>query len=1087
MKFYQLILRSLGFYWKSHLLVVIGVAICAMVITGTLIVGDSIRYSLEQATELRLGKATHLFTGVDRYFRTELANELKKDLQIEAAPILQLYGLASLQGGKLKLNQVQVNGIDGQFQNFLPTQNQLPPPADGSAYISENLAQRLQLGLNDAMLLRIERASQIPKNAPFVTDQDNQVSIRTKISRILTAEELGRFNLKTSQTAPYNVFLSIGFLNEEMGLDLKANKIIFEVDGQTSDGTIMEAVRNNWQLEDLALQLSRTPDKDQLEIRSDRIFMDSTIVQAVHQIEDSSKTVLTYMVNNITRNGHETPYSFIAAGQFPGDQELNEKDMIINTWLAQDLQASIGDSIEISYFEIGPLRELSEQRQWFTVKYIVAMEGFYADPSLMPDIPGMSDAGNCRDWEAGVPISLDKIRDKDEEYWNQHRGTPKAFITYQAGKQLWSNRFGVATSVRIPAQNTDPEALKNQLSKALTPESQGYMLRPVKEAGLTAARGGVDFGQLFMALSFFILISGLILMALLFNLHLEKRIGEIGTLKALGFTYQSIKQLLLLEGLLIAMPGVLLGGTLAILYNKVIFYALNTAWYEIVRTDILQEVVLVPTIIIGILISLLLVSISIWFNITRRLKASSTSLQRKITVAGNTWTLRLIRVGAWLTLVISIILLVYDTIFGQTLNTVIFFSSGGLLLLSFILFFAMLIRNEGMHQSELMSPFSLVRKNLFRNTARSFRIVILFALGTFIIISTGLNKKDLYKSSDNPKSGTGGFEFFMETTIPILNDLNVPTNRIDQGIEQSMNFLQMRKLEGDDASCLNLNLVSSPRILGIPSSGLSGRFTFIKSTDDLDPVDPWSSLKKELPGNIVPAVLDQTVIQWGLGKQVGDTLTYVNEAGREVELKIIGGLANSVFQGNVLIDEQLFLKHFPSNSGAFVFLIDGKPEAIDTEKEDLMRAFRNEGAEIQVAAERLAMFNQVENTYLSIFLLLGGLAMILGTVGLGVSLARSILDRGPEIGLLQAIGLRKSAVIRIITYEHMVLLLFGTLAGAITAFVSTLPSILSEFVQASWQTAAIIVSLIILNGLAWSYGITRSYLRKDLIVTLREE
>ena len=97
------------------------------------------------------------------------------------------------------------------------------------------------------------------------------------------------------------------------------------------------------------------------------------------------------------------------------------------------------------------------------------------------------------------------------------------------------------------------------------------------------------------------------------------------------------------------------------------------------------------------------------------------------------------------------------------------------------------------------------------------------------------------------------------------------------------------------------------------------------------------------------------------------------------------------------------------------------------------------------------------------------------------------MDRGQEIGILRAIGFRKSKVMKIITFEHLILLLIGTLTGAITAFIATLPSILSEFVHSSWQTAAVIVLIILLNGLAWIYGITRNYLRKDLIVTLREE
>jgi putative ABC transport system permease protein len=1081
----HLIFRSLTHYWKSHLAVAIGVAICAMVITGTLIVGDSIQASLEETTQLRLGKTQYLFTGIDRYFRASLANEVKKDLQISTAPILQLLGFASSQGGQLKLNNVQVLGIDESFQSFLPKYTQLPPPGNGEVYISQNLAQRLQLKEDDALLLRVDKASQIPKNAPFVTDQENQISIRAKVKKILSPEELGRFNLKTSQTAPFNVFMSLSFLNGEMELKDKANKILFYSENNIDVPAIQKSIQKHWTLQDIALEITPVLDSSQLELRSERVFMDSSITKALDEIVPQNSKILTYMINDFIVNDHETPYSFMSAGGF--SEKLSKNEALINSWMADDLDASPGDSIKITYYVIGPLRQLKEESHWFVIKNVVEMEGIFGDRALMPDLPGMSDAGNCRDWEAGVPIQLDKIRDKDEDYWNKFKGTPKAFISYETGRELWENRFGVSTAIRVPVNSMEANTLKSNLTNLLTPNSQGFTLKSVKQEGLAAARGGVDFGQLFMALSFFILVAGLILMALLFNLHLEKRIEEIGTLKAIGYPYQIIKKNLLFEGLFIALPGVIIGGILAVIYNKIIFYALNTVWYDIVRTDILNEVILVKTLVIGMLISLILVSISIWFNVNKRLKAVSSNLQRKIGDSARSRTMILLKTSAWASLLIALGLLMHEALFGKTLNTAIFFSAGGLLLLSFILFFSALIKKEGLKSSETVSQLSLIRKNLSRNSSRSFRIVILFALGTFIIISTGLNKKDLHKEANDPKSGTGGFQFFMETTMPVLKDLNIEQNRIDQGIEKSLEFVQMRKSEGDDASCLNLNLIASPRILGIPSDELKRRFSFVKSTDDLNPEEPWTSLKNELPGGVIPAILDQTVIQWGLGKKVGDTLVYLNEAGEEMTLKIIGGLANSIFQGNALIDEQLFLKHFPSSSGSYVFLIDGNTKELDENQNELNRAFRNEGAEIEVAADRLAMFNQVENTYLSIFLLLGGLAMILGTVGLGVSLARNILDRGPEIGILRAMGYRKSNVLRIITYEHLVLLLIGTLAGTLTAFIATLPSILSEFVQASWQTAAIIVALILVNGLAWIYGITKNYLRKDLMVTLREE
>lgn len=1087
MSLIQFIIRSFTYYWKAHLAVIIGVATSTMVLTGTLFVGDSIRSSLERSTLLRLGDTEYLFSGIDRYFRSELADELRADLDVDVAPILQLDGISSAQGGKYKLSGILVVGIDEHFGSFISEAKQYPLPSKNEGYISENLAQRLQLKIGDPFLLRVEKASQIPKNAPFVSDEENQVSIRLTVGKILGPEELGRFNLKTSQTAPYNVFLPLNFLSDKMEWSGKVNRLLISKNSKMNENLIREAIQKHWTPEDMALDVFPVNDDTQWEIRSDRVFIDSTIVHAAKLIDSKAAEILTYMVNSYKIGNRITPYSFISAGPFMTTTPSSVKDIVINRWMADDLQASIGDSIEIAYFVIGPLRKLTEERRWFTISDIIPIHGIYAEKDLMPNLPGLSDAGNCREWQAGVPVKLDDIRDKDEDYWKEYKGTPKAFISYAPGKELWANRFGECTAIRLSSNGGSKKEIEAQLSNTLSPINLGYSLRSVKEEGLTAARGGVDFSQLFMSLSFFLLLAGIILVALLFNLHLEKRMSEIGTLKALGYSSSMIKKLVLAEGLIVAIPGVIAGGLLAILYNQLIFKALNTVWYDIVRTSALQEVVQVNTLLLGIGISLVIVWITIWYNVNKKLKINSVTLQREQIIIAKNSSIRWFRIGYLTSGLVAIGLLVYEIMFGEGLNTGIFFFAGALLLASSLLYTALAIRQGNFQVADKLSVSSLILKNLYRNRSRSMRIIILFSLGAFVIISTGLNRKDLHSGSQKLSSGTGGFLFFMETTLPILNDLNAPENSIDNDIDPSLSFIQLRKNEGDDASCLNLNRVTAPQILGLPSEELEGRFSFVNSTADLNPEAPWASLKTELPGNVIPAIADQTVILWGLGKKVGDTLVYQNEKGQEIYLKLIGGLANSIFQGNVLIDEELFLKHFPSSSGSHIFLVDGKPEDQAETASSLQRSFRNDGIEIELAADRLAMFNQIENTYLSIFLLLGGLAMILGTVGLGVSLARNILDRRQEIGILRAIGYQKNRILNMITLEHIILLMIGTLTGSITAFIATLPSLLSSFINASWQTAAVIILLILLNGFIWITLITRNSLRRDLIGTLRSE
>ena len=1081
MKRSRLIFRSITRFWKSNLLVAMGAAISTMVLTGTLIVGDSMRHSLEQSTELRLGRIAFTFSGIERYFRSEIADELQQQLEVDVSALLMLKGIASSQGGNLRSNNIQVLGIDEHFASLAVTKESLTVPKKNEAYVSENLAHSLALNEGDPFLLRVEKASLVPKNAPFVSGDEQYISMRLKVGKVLSNDELGRFNLKISQTAPLNVFLSGSFLNEQLEWEGRANTLLFAAG--KSEGEIYNAIAEHWTFEDHMLTISSVSNDQYFQIASERVFLDSMTTAKIESEFPEGQPVLTYMANAMTVKGKSTPYSFISAGPFSAS--LADHEILINTWMAEDLDAARGDTVEVTYFSIGPLRRLIEKKHHFIIQDIVGMQGPFAEQKLMPDLPGLSDAGSCREWEAGVPISLDAIRDKDEAYWNEHRGTPKAFVNYRTGKRLWQNRFGVCTAIWLPINNHDIAKIKQKVSSAISPVDMGFSTAAVKEEGLRAARGGVDFSELFMGLSFFLLLAAIILTSLLFDLHLDKRIGEIGTFKALGFPRSLVKKLFLVEGNLIAIPGLLAGIGLAILYNKLVFVALSSVWQEIVLTNILEEAILPSTLLTGGVISMIIISLTVWRKLSKKLRATSSELHKHIQKDSSQKLLYVFRALSIFILLLAPALIIYDVIAKNELDTGIYFTVGALSLMGLLL---MTYTGIGKNKRSLEFDWrALIFNNISRNKKRSMSIIVLFALGTFVTISTGLNQKDLHRKAQDKSSGTGGFQFYMESTLPVLIDLNDPKAQIDMGIEPSMRFLQLRKSEGDDASCLNLNRVSAPQILGVESKKLEGRFTFVTQTSDLDPMKPWSSLNRKLPGDVIPAIMDQTVIQWGLGKSVGDTLIYQDELGHEMYLKIIGGLANSIFQGNILIDEAMFLEHFPSSSGTHIFLAEEDSLATEEQIVMLTRVFRNEGMQIEIAAERLAKFNQVENTYLSIFLLLGGLAMILGTIGLGISLARNIMDRSNEFGLLGAIGLKKKQIFLLITSEHLILLSIGTLIGAISAFISTLPSLISGLNQNSFLTALFLIIAILINGFFWITMISRSFLRKNLIASIREE
>jgi len=264
-------------------------------------------------------------------------------------------------------------------------------------------------------------------------------------------------------------------------------------------------------------------------------------------------------------------------------------------------------------------------------------------------------------------------------------------------------------------------------------------------------------------------------------------------------------------------------------------------------------------------------------------------------------------------------------------------------------------------------------------------------------------------------------------------------------------------------------------------------FSFVSYLDGVDKKSTWLELKKRYGDDIVPAIADQTVITWGLIKSIGDTLTYLNESGTKIKLLLIAGLDNSIFQGNLLISDSLFVQNFPSTSGSRIMLIDAPAEEKEQLAKLLRSTFTDYGIELTPTTTRLAEFNTVENTYLTVFMILGGLGVIIGTFGLGVVLLRSMLERKSEIALMMAIGYRRKQIFRLMFIENLFLLVAGLLCGIASAFIGILPSILSPAFTMPGGFIAMLVFIIFLSGVVWIYFPTRNALKGNIIRGLREE
>ncbi|MEE8305966.1 MAG: FtsX-like permease family protein, partial [Gammaproteobacteria bacterium] len=716
--------------------------------------------------------------------------------------------------------------------------------------------------------------------------------------------------------------------------------------------------------------------------------------------------------------------------------------------LADDLGVEVGDEIALKYFVAGLMRKLIERESNFVVRSIVAINGAAADVELMPAYPGLADVENCRDWRPGIDIDIKKIRDKDEEYWDMYRGTPKGFITLRAAQRIWDNRFGKLTAVRYPVKGNTAESITQRVLSSIDAGGAGLYFQPVLEAGLKAGGEGSDFGQLFLGLSMFLIMAAVILVGLVFVFGVEKRSSEAGLLLAVGFSRRVVKTVFLLEGAVLAVVGGLAGAVAGVGYTWAMIYGLGTVWADAVSGSRIQFFARSGTVLIGWWAAAGVSLIAIWFGLHRQLRRSSRQLLEPV-AEGQILSISKSSKGRGGFCVAAVATVGAGAILwfmGGEEAAGAFFGAGALLLVGEVGLahglLGMIVSKWG---PAVKSVAGLGLRNVVRRSGRSLAVVGLLACGVFMVVGVGANHKDPTANVDRRDSGTGGFGLFGQSAIGVLHDLNTQDGRGEFGLSEDemrgVDVVGLRVRQGDDASCLNLNRAQRPRLLGVEAEQLEGRraFSFIKTIENEANEKDWGLVDIESGDGVVPAVGDYATVYWALGKRLGDEIEYVDERGRRFKVRIVGMIENSILQGSLVISEKNFIERFGSVAGHRMFLIDAPAERVARVSDKLSSALRDYGMDIVPAGERLAMFSVVEHTYLKIFLLLGGLGLVLGTLGLGLVVLRNVLDRRGELGMIRAVGFDRGTLKRMVLYEHAGLLAAGLLFGVAAAAIAVGP------------------------------------------------
>ena len=244
----------------------------------------------------------------------------------------------------------------------------------------------------------------------------------------------------------------------------------------------------------------------------------------------------------------------------------------------------------------------------------------------------------------------------------------------------------------------------------------------------------------------------------------------------------------------------------------------------------------------------------------------------------------------------------------------------------------------------------------------------------------------------------------------------------------------------------------------------------------------------DLGPDVVPGIANLGDIVWGLGKAVGDTVAYADESGRIYHVKLMAGLVPSILQGHVLIAERQFVRRHPSQGGARVLLVEAPPgRDVSALERRLTTRLADAGLACTPTARRLMEFSSVENTYLAIFMLLGGLGVLLGSAGLGVVAARNIVERRAEWALLRAVGFRSRPLRRLVFAEHAALALAGTLLGTLSAAVAVAPALASPEASVPWRGLVLTLAAVLAGSLLWIALACWAATRGPALAALRDE
>lgn len=645
-------------------------------------------------------------------------------------------------------------------------------------------------------------------------------------------------------------------------------------------------------------------------------------------------------------------------------------------------------------------------------------------------------------------------------------GDTQVAFTEPVAQQLMLGQPGYS-SVTVTADGISADALRDRLAKTL---GDDYTVRTGAELAASTAADGKAFGEIvrmiLLGFSGLSLLVGIFLILNTFSILVAQRTSELALMSALGARRKQIVGAVLVEALIVGVVAAAVGVGLGIGIS-----ALLTMVMESQSGTELPVGLMVPWADMGIAF-LIGVGVTLVAALAPAVRASrvppvaamvaSAAEQRSLTKI--TWlgaVPAVIGIGA----VIASVAVDLGSLKWIALTGGIVLGLAGLALLTPIASRTLLpVLGRLMGWS---MPSKLGRRNAARNPRRTAitvatLVVTLGLVGGVGVVAQSLRADlsssatqglgaDLVISGDGVLAKAGGQGGGPPTAadgriMPTFATTVIDEARTLPGVSSAVaQYVDTVQLKGKNGAT--------------PSSAAAG------DIQALAPVLGISEVRRPGSGEIV---LDKETLA-AQNLRVGDTISVATQRVSWQNYRIVDSYEPSyLLRGPVFATAdaaKLFVTQAPALG--YITLTDGANATTVTKAVAKLVADNPEVSvqdQTQLADDAASQIDVAE-TMLYVLL---GLSVVIGILGIVNTMALSILERTRELGLLRAIGLRRSHLVHMVTAESVVMAVFGALLGLLAgglAGAAAVKVIGLSSVEIPWTSLLVFLALAVGAGL----------------------